>query len=58
MSGCGRDADGGSGDGTYGGGGVYIWDRDGDIISWSKDNIVNITLETDTNTSLSYAPRL
>ena len=23
---CGRDADGGSGSRTYGGGGVYIWD--------------------------------
>ena len=31
---CGSDTDGGSGGGTYGGEGLYLWDGDRDRISW------------------------
>ena len=55
KGGCGRDTDCGSGGRTDGGGIVYIWDGDGDIISRWEDNVVNITLGMETNSPLDYA---
>ena len=40
------------------GGGLYIWDGDGDIISRWEDNVANITLGMETNAPLAYAPGL
>ena len=56
--GCGRDKDGLSGGGTDRWGGVYIWDRDGDRLSWWDDNVSNITLWKENNASLAYSPVL
>ena len=58
QGGCGRDADIRSGGRTDRGGGVYIWDGDRDIITWWEDTVANITLGTDTNATLAYAPGL
>ena len=41
-----RFADSGSGCGTDGGGGVYIWDGEGDRLSRWEDNVANITSGT------------
>ena len=43
---------------TEGGGGLYICDRGGDILSQWEDNMANITLGTETNSYLEYAPVL
>ena len=56
RGGYGRDADGGSGGRTDGGGGGNIRDRDG--LNWWEDNIANITLGTEPNDPLAYAPVL
>ena len=39
WGGCGRDSYGGSGCGTDGGGGVYIWDGDRDKLILWEDNV-------------------
>ena len=58
QGGCGREEDNWSGGRTDGSIGVYIWDGDGDIISWWEDNVANITLGTETNAPIDYAPGL
>ena len=40
------------------GGRVYIWDRYRDILSLWDNNVANITLGTETNDPLTYAPVL
>ena len=55
---CGGYADGGLGGGTDGGGGGYGWGGDGyRIIQW-EDNVSNLTLGTEPNAPLAYAPGL
>ena len=56
--GFGRDADGGSGGGTGGGGIGDGWDGGEDGLNWWGDNVANITLGTETNDPLAYAPVL
>ena len=55
---CGRDVDDGSGGGTYGGRGGYRQDRDGDGLNQWEYNVANITLGTEPNAPLAYAPVL
>ena len=54
--GCGGDAYGGSGGGTDGRGGGDGRGGDGDRISWWEDNVTDLTLGTEPNDPLSYAP--
>ena len=56
--GFGREEDNWSGGGIDGSIGVYIWDGDGERISWREDNVANINLGTETNAPLEYAPGL
>ena len=56
--GCGGDADGGPGGGADRGGGGDGWDGDGDRIIWWEDNVAQVTLGTDPNDPLAYAPGL
>ena len=53
-----RDADGGSGGGTDGGRGGYGRDVERERLNWWEDNVEIITLGTDHNASISYAPGL
>ena len=50
----------GSGGGTDVEGGGDGWDRDGGRygLTWWEDNIANVTLETEPNAPLAYAPGL
>ena len=52
---CGGDADGGLGGGKDGGGGEYIWDGYGYILSQWEDNVAKVTLSTEPNDTLDYA---
>ena len=56
--GPGRDADGGLGGRTDGGGGGYGREVDGDVLNQWGDNVANITLGTEPNATLAYAPGL
>ena len=64
--GYGGDTDGGSGGGTGGGGGGggdgqdgdVEGDGDGDGLNWWEDNLSNLILGTEPNTSLAYDPGL
>ena len=56
--GCGGNANSGLGGRVGRGEGGYGWNGDIDILSWWEDNVANITLGTDTNAPLIYAPRL
>ena len=58
QGGFGRDAYGGLGGGTDGGGGVYIWDGERYRLSQWEDNVANITLDKETNAPLAYATGL
>ena len=55
---CGGDADSGSGCGMDGGGVGYGRYGDGERLSQWKDNVAHVTLGTETNYPLAYAPVL
>ena len=54
----GWDADGGLGGGTDGRGGGDGQEGYRDILSWLEDNVAQVTLGTDPNDPLAYAPVL
>ena len=54
RTGFGGDADGGSGDGMYVGGGGDGRGRYGDVLSWWEDNIAHVTLWAETNDPPAY----
>ena len=56
--GYGGDTDGGSGGGTGGGAGGDVQDGDRDRLNWWEDNVANLILGTEPNTSLVYDPGL
>ena len=58
QGGCGGDEDVCSGGGTDGGGGGYGRDGDGDILSRWEGNVANLTLGTEPDDPLAYAPGL
>ena len=58
QSGCGGDAYGGLIGRTDGWGGGDGRDGDGDRLSQWEDNVANVTLRTEPNVPLAYAPRL
>ena len=47
-----------SGGGTDGGGVGDRWDGDGDGLNWWGDNVANVILGTEPNSTLAYAPGL
>ena len=58
RSGFGGDVDGGSGGGTGGGWGGYLRDGDRDELNRWEDDVAHITLGTEPNAPLAYAPVL
>ena len=55
RSGCGRDADGGSGGRRDGGGLGDGQDGDGNGLNWWEDNVANVNLGTKPKSPLAYA---
>ena len=58
RDGCGGDVDIGSGGRTEGGGGGDGWVGDGERLSRWEDNVANLTVGTEPNAPLAYAPGL
>ena len=56
--GFGGDADGGLVGRAFGGAGGDRRYENGDILSWWEDNVANVTIGTEPNDTLAYAPGL